>query len=112
MIRDSYIAEEVEISECSGEVIWVKIQLKGENPLYVSSVYRQPSDHSTDQLGQLAASLDQIDNLTRNNPSATVIIGVTLTPGVLTGRIRMHHQAVQIAQSVYLKFWASIFCLN
>ena len=73
MIRDSYIAEEVEISECSGEVIWVKIQLKGENPLYVSSVYRQPSDHSTDQLDQLAASLEQIDNLTRNNP--TVIIG-------------------------------------
>ena len=32
MIRDSYIAEEVEISEWSGEVIWVKIQLKGETP--------------------------------------------------------------------------------
>ena len=38
-------------------------------------MYRQPSDHSTDQLDQLAASLDQIDNLTRNNPSATFIIG-------------------------------------
>ena len=29
MIRDSYVAEEVEISECSGEVIRVQIQLKG-----------------------------------------------------------------------------------
>ena len=48
MTRDSYIAEEVEISECTGEFIWIKIQLKGEHPLYVSSFYRQPSDHSTD----------------------------------------------------------------
>ena len=75
MLKDHFIAEEVDISEDTGEVIWVKIKLKGEHPLYVSSFYRSPSVHSTEQLDKFERSLDHIKNLTKNNPSATVITG-------------------------------------
>ena len=81
MLRDSLVAEEVEISDCSCEAIWVKIQLKGNHPLYVSSAYRTPSDNTTDQIDQFAKSLEHIESMSKNNPGATIFVGGDFNAG-------------------------------
>ena len=73
--KDSFIVEEVEISDIKCETSWIKIWLKNKNLLYVGSFYRQPSDHTTSQIDELATSLDYISNLARNNPSVTIFLG-------------------------------------
>ena len=78
MLRDSLVAEEVEISDCSCEAIWVKIQLKGNHPLYVSSASRTPSDNITDQIDQFPKSLEHIEPLSTNNPGSTILVGAIL----------------------------------
>ena len=75
MLRDSLVAEEVEINDCLCEAIWVKIQLKGKHPSYVSSAYRTPSDNTTDQIDQFVKSLELIESLSKNNPGYTIFVG-------------------------------------
>ena len=67
MLRDSLVAEEIEISDCLREDIWVKIQLNGNHPSYVSSAYRTPSENTTDQIDQFAKYLKHIESLSKNN---------------------------------------------
>ena len=81
MLRDSLVAEEVEISDCSCEAIWVKIQLKGNHPLYVSSAYRTPSENTTDQIDQFAKSLEHIESLSKNNPGSKIFVGGDFNAG-------------------------------
>ena len=78
--KDSFIVEEIEISDIKCETSWIKISLKNKNLLYVGSFYRQPSDHTTSQIDELATSLDYISNLARNNPSVTIFLGGDLCP--------------------------------
>ena len=75
MLRDFLVAEEVEISDCLCEAIWVKIQL------YVSSVYRTPSDNTTDQIDQFAKSLEHVESLSKNNPGSTIYVGGDFNAG-------------------------------
>ena len=74
MLRDSLVAEEVEISDCSCEAIWVKIQLKGKHPLYVSSAYRTPSDNTTDQIDQFLNLYNILSLCLKNNPGSTIFV--------------------------------------
>ena len=43
MVKDCYKATEIPLEDVSGEVCWVKIETD-DNPLYVGSFYRTPSD--------------------------------------------------------------------
>ena len=74
-IKDTLVAEEVELIDVSTEIIWVKILLKNLHPLYVGSFYRQPSDRSTDQLDELEKSLDYITGLNKNNSNVSIFLG-------------------------------------
>ena len=80
VLRDSLATEEVEISDCLGEPVWVKIQLKGNHFLYLSSVYRTPSDN-TDRIDQFAKSVEHIDSLSKNDPGSTVFVGGDFSSG-------------------------------
>ena len=73
MVKDCYQATSVPMEDVSGEVCWVKVETD-DNPLYVGSFYRTPSDKSTYQLDELEKSLHNINSITRNNPNATVIV--------------------------------------
>ena len=63
----------IPMEDVSGEVCWVKIETD-DNPLYVGSFYRTPSDKSTYQLDELHKSLHNINLTSRNNPNATVVV--------------------------------------
>ena len=73
MVKDCYQATSVPMEDVSGKVCWVKVETDN-NPLYVGSFYRTPSDKSTYQLDELEKSLHNINSITRNNPNATVIV--------------------------------------
>ena len=45
------------------------------------SFYRTPADHNTAQLLELEESLEHINNMTRNNPNATIIFGGDFNAG-------------------------------
>ena len=80
---DSLVAEEVEISHCLFEAIWVKIQIKGKHPLHVSSAYRTPSDNTTDQIDQFTKSPEHIESLSKNNPGSTIFVVGDFNAGVI-----------------------------
>ena len=46
-----------------------------------SLLYRTPADHTTTQLLELEKSLEHINNMTRNNPNATIIVGGDFNAG-------------------------------
>ena len=73
MVKECLTACEVPMKEVTGEVCWVKIDTN-DNPLYVGSFYRTPSDKSDHQLLELEKSLNHIQTLTRNNPNSTVVV--------------------------------------
>ena len=73
MIKDHFTACEVPLDDVTGEVCWVKVETQ-DNPLYVGSFYRTPSDRSTHQVLELEKSLNVIQNKTKNNPNATVVV--------------------------------------
>jgi len=73
VVKDTLPACEITMDDVAGEVYWVRIDTR-DNPLYVASFYRTPSDRSLYQLEQLDKSLDNIAELTRNNPGATIIV--------------------------------------
>ena len=55
MVEDCYQATGIPMEDVSGEVCWVYIET-GDNPLYVGSFYRTPSDKPTYQLADLENS--------------------------------------------------------
>ena len=59
---------------------WVKIDTK-DNPLYVGSFYRTPSNKSELQLLQLDKYLNHIQTLTRKNPNSTVVVSSEFNAG-------------------------------
>ena len=63
MIMDFYVPGEVETSECSSEVLWVKIQLKGEIPCMSPQCI---DSHQT----ILMISLKQLDHFTKKTDLA------------------------------------------
>ena len=73
-IKDTLVAEEVELIDVSTEIILVKILLKELHPLYVGSFYRQPSDSSTIQLDGMEKSLDYITGLNKNNSNVSIFL--------------------------------------
>ena len=73
MYRDGLSVCDVPIKDVIGEVCWVKVDTN-DNPLYICSFYDSPSDRSTHQAEELEKSLAFINNLTRNNPNATIVI--------------------------------------
>ena len=73
MVKDCYQATEIPMEDVSGEVCWVKIETD-DNPLYVGSFYRIPSDKSTYQLAELEKSLHNINLISHDNPNATVVV--------------------------------------
>ena len=73
--KESFVVVDVEINDVKGEVVWVKILLKGNNPLYKGSFYRTPSDNTTYQLDELEKSLNHISERCRNKPNATIFLG-------------------------------------
>ena len=81
VVHDSYAASEVQMEDVTGEVIWTKLDLSNNNPLYLCSFYRTPADHNTAQLLELEESLEHINNMTRNNPNATIIFGGDFNAG-------------------------------
>ena len=72
--KESFVVVNVEINDVQGGVVWVKILLKGNSPLYVGSFYRIPSDNTTYQLDELEKSLNHISERCRNNPNDTIFI--------------------------------------
>ena len=74
VVKDCFTALEIPMADVTGEVCWVKIDTK-DNPLYVGSFCRSPADNSPKQLLELEKSLEEISQLTKNDPSATVIVG-------------------------------------
>ena len=74
-VRDCFTASEVHMSDVDGEVQWVKSDLKNDTPLFVGAFYGAPSERSTKQLEELDKSLEHINQLTRNDPNATIIAG-------------------------------------
>ena len=81
VVRVGYAASEVQMEDVTGEVIWTKLDLLNNNPLYLCSFYRTPADHTTAQLLELEKSLEHINNMTRNNPNATIIVGGDFNAG-------------------------------
>ena len=80
-VKDCFTTSEVPMSDVEGEVQWVKIDLKNNNPLFFGAFYRTPSEHTTRQLDELDKSLEHIKQLTRNNPNATIIVGGDFNAG-------------------------------
>ena len=74
-VKETLPACDIVMDDVTGEVCWVRIDTK-DNPLYVGSFYRTPSDRTLYQLEQLDKSLDNIAKLTRNTAgSMTVLAG-------------------------------------
>ena len=81
VVHDCYAASEVQMEDVTGEVIWTKLDLLNNNPLYLCSFYRTPADHNTAQLLELEKSIKHINNMTWNNPNAAIIVGGDFNAG-------------------------------
>ena len=80
-IHDDYIVEEIEFPGNDCEVQWVKVILQNNDPMYIASYYRTPSDHTTASLDKLEKTLEHIGKLLDKNPRITVIIGGDFNTG-------------------------------
>ena len=69
------------MDDTQGEFLWVKVSLKDNNPLYVGGFYRQPSEHTTVQIDDLAKSLDYVSNKMKKNPNSTIFLGGDFNAG-------------------------------
>jgi hypothetical protein len=56
-------------------VCWARLTVKNKKPVYIGSYYRSNSSNTPDTLNGLAESVNQISELTKNNPMATIILG-------------------------------------
>jgi len=77
-VRDCYPAVEVDIPECSAEVIWVEVSLRNQHKLYQGSYYRPPGPsggNTAFQIDELEKSLSVIHQKTRNNPNYAIFLG-------------------------------------
>ena len=73
-LKSNYIVDEVELSaDC--KIVWAKLTLKNNHPMYIGSFYRPPSDTNTDSLEELEKSTDVIMEACRNNTQAAIILG-------------------------------------
>ena len=71
--KKDLLAEEVNIPEAKGEVIFSKITLANSHPLYIGCFYI--NDGSQENYEALENAIDHISNMTRNNPNAGIMIG-------------------------------------
>ena len=79
-IKSKYAIDEVEIEDHDCEIIWAKITLHKNSPMFIGSFYRPPSD-SIASLEALEKSIASIRNITRNNPRASIVIGGDFNAG-------------------------------
>ena len=80
LTRDNLSACTVPMEDVTGEVCWAKIETN-DNPLYVGSFYRTPSDNTTNQLLELEKSLAHIQNHSKNNPNALIVVAGDFNAG-------------------------------
>ena len=71
--KKDLLAEEVNIPEAKGEVIFSKITLANSHPLYIGCFYNK--NGSQENYEALENAIDHISNMTRNNPNAGIMIG-------------------------------------
>ena len=78
-LKTKFVAEEIEMTEKGGELVWAKITLANHHPMYIGSFYN--NDGSTTNVEHLDHSLDQISDLTKNNPNALIAVGGDFNAG-------------------------------
>ena len=78
-LKTKFVAEEIEMTEKGGELVWAKIALANHHPMYIGSFYN--NDGSTTNVEHLDHSLDQISDLTKNNPNALIAVGGDFNAG-------------------------------
>ena len=130
--KESFVVVDVENNDVQGEVVWVKILLKGNNPLYVGSFYCTPSDNTTYQLDELEKSLNHISERCRNNSNATIFLGGdfnareidwqigSIAPGAKQGKIcervleilGLNLLEQQVREWTRVKSILNLFCTN
>ena len=77
-VRDCFTAVEVKQPDCSAEIVWAEVSLKGGKKLYTGSFYRGNYDtdasraHLLDQMREFDKSVSHIKSLARNSDSVTI----------------------------------------
>ena len=72
------------MTEKGGELVWAKITLANHHPMYIGSFHN--NDGPTTNVEHLDHSLDQISDLTKNNPMHSLRLAVTLMRVGWTGK--------------------------
>ena len=80
-IKNTLAAENVEIEETNNEMIWVRIKLKCQNPLFICSFYRSNKDDDPKSLDDLSKALDHVSELSVNNTQTTVCVAGDFNAG-------------------------------
>ena len=79
--KSHYVVDEVELPDVNCEIVWARVTLDNNHPMYVGSFYRPPGDSDVQPLEALEESLDTIANKCRNNTKATITIGGDFNAG-------------------------------
>ena len=77
--RNNLIIDEVELLEPDSphhdQIVWARLSVRNSNPIYTGSYCRSNSKNNKETISGLKSSLQDITNLTRNNPRVTVVLG-------------------------------------
>ena len=84
-IKNTLAAENVEIEETNNEMIWVRIKLKCQNPLFICSFYRSNKVDDPKPLDDLSKALDHVSELSANNTQTTVCVAGDFNAGDIDG---------------------------
>ena len=72
-IKSKYVIDEEEIEDHDCEIIWAKITLHNNSPMFNRSFYRPSSDNIA-SLEALEKSITGIRNINRNNSRASIVV--------------------------------------
>jgi len=78
-IKECYNQNEV-YNDKTGVVEWVEVNLKDQKKMYIGAFYRQP-DRFDNELVKLEASLNKLNEISKNNSNPTIIIGGDFNAG-------------------------------
>ena len=79
--KSHYVVDEVELPDVNCEIVWARMTLDNNHPMYVGSFYRPPGDSDAQPLEALEESLDTIANKCRNNTKTTITTGGDFNAG-------------------------------